>query len=164
LSLCTAPVLDAAGSLLNTWCTTAAEHGADMSGGYPAGEPNGWPSSPWRWPPAQLASPCPHTPQDATVLLDALVTRPAQRGVRTSRNVLYVPLPRSNTTPAWGVFEKCRLAIIIDIERGWELVIDQATTSPVVDLIGRCDTSGIDAMLDLALLVNAGAYGNIFSR
>jgi hypothetical protein len=62
------------------------------------------------------------------------------------------------------VFEKRRLAVTIDIECGWELVIDQSTTSPMVDLVGRCDSSGIDPMLDLALTVNTGAYGNIFRR
>jgi hypothetical protein len=33
-----------------------------------------------------------------------------------------------------------------------------------VELVGRCDASGIDAMLDLAVAVNAGAYGNVFRR
>jgi hypothetical protein len=59
--------------------------------------------------------------------------------------VLYVPLPRTDTTPAWR----------------WELVIDQPTASPVVELAGRCDTNGIDAMLDLAVAVNADTYGNV---
>jgi hypothetical protein len=164
-SLCTAPVLDDAGGLLDAWCATAAERGTDMSGAYPGGE--------WAERLAVVAlemtsrvvrEPRPHTPEEATALLDAIVTRLAKRGIRTSRDVLYVSLPRTNTTPAWGAFAPCRLAITIDIERGWELVIDQPTTSPVVDLVGRCDASGIDAMLDLALTVNTGAYGNIFRR
>jgi len=164
-SLCTAPVLDDAASLLDAWCATAAERGSDMSGGYPGGK--------WAERLAvvvlEMASrtvrePRPCTQEEATALLDVVVTRLAERGVRTSRDVLYVSLPRTSTTPDWGVFEKCRLAITIDIERGWELVIDQPTTSPVVDLVGRCDTSGVDAMLDLALTVNTGAYGNIFRR
>ena len=164
-SLCTAPVLDDAGSLLDVWCVSAADLGADMSGAYPGGE--------WAERLAvvaleiasrQVREPRPSTPAEATALLDAVVARLAKRGIRTSRDVLYVSLPRTSTTPAWGAFEKCRLAITLDIERGWELVIDQPTTSPVVDLVGRCDTSGIDAMLDLALLVNSGAYGNIFRR
>lgn len=54
------------------------------------------------------------------------------------------------------------MAVTIDIERGWELVIDQPTASPVVELVGRCDESGIDAMLDLAIAINTGTYGNIF--
>jgi hypothetical protein len=164
-SLATAPVLDDAAGLLDAWCVTAAERGADMGGAYPGGE--------WAERLAVVAlemasrgvrEPRPHTPQETTALLDAVVTRLAKRGVRTSRDVLYVSLPRTPTTPAWGAFERCRLAITIDIERGWELVIDQPTTSPVVELIGHCDTSGIEAMLDLALTVNAGAYGNIFRR
>lgn len=164
-SLCTAPVLDDAAGLLGAWCATAAEHGADMAGGNPGGE--------WAERLAVVAlemtsrrvrEPRPHTPEEATALLDAIVTRLAERGVSTHRDVLYVPLSRTDTTPTWGAFEPRPLSITIDIERGWELVIDQPTTSPVVDLVGCCDTSGIDAMLDLALTVNTGAYGNIFRR
>ena len=75
-----------------------------------------------------------------------------------------MPLPRIDTTPAWGAFASCPLAVTVDIERGWGLVIDQPTGSPVVELVGRCDESGIDAMLDLAMIVNDGNYGNIFRR
>lgn len=32
------------------------------------------------------------------------------------------------------------------------------------ELAGRCDENGIDAMLDLAITVNTGAFGNIFRR
>jgi hypothetical protein len=43
-------------------------------------------------------------------------------------------------------------------------VIDQPTGSPVVEVVGRCDEAGIDALLDLADIVNEGAYGNVFHR
>lgn len=73
-------------------------------------------------------------------------------------------LPRTDTTPAWSAFEPRPLAVTFDIERGWELVIDQPIASPVVEIVGRRDKTGIDAMLDLADTVNAGAYGNVVSR
>jgi hypothetical protein len=162
-SLCTASVLDAAGGLLDAWCVTAADRGADMSGGYPGGE---WAERlavvALEMVTRQVLQPRPSTPEEATALLDAVVDRLAERGITTRRDVLYVPLPRTDTTPVWGAFEPCRLAITIDIERGWELVIDQPTGSPVVELVGRCDESGIDGMLDLATVVNTGAYGNVF--
>lgn len=50
------------------------------------------------------------------------------------------------------------------IERGWELIIDQPPASPVVELVGRCDKRGIDAMLDLAIAINTATFGNVFRR
>lgn len=41
-------------------------------------------------------------------------------------------------------------------------MIDHPTTSPVISIIGRCDATGIEALLDLATDVNAGRYGNPF--
>ncbi|WP_165960682.1 hypothetical protein [Actinocrispum wychmicini] len=96
-------------------------------------------------------------------LLDTVVARLAERGTTTRRDVLYVPLPRTATTPAWGAFEPRRLAITIDIDRGWALVIDQPS-SPVVDVVARCDESGIDAVLDLAIAINTGDFANVFAR
>jgi hypothetical protein len=163
LSLCTAPVLDDAGALLDAWCVTAADHGTDMSGGYPGGE---WAERlavvALEMATRQVRQPCPSTPEEATALLDTVVDRLAERGITTRRDVLYVPLPRTSSTPAWGAFAPCRLAITIDVVRGWELVVDQPTGSPVVELVGRCDESGIDAMLDLATTVNTGAFGDVF--
>lgn len=164
-SLATGPVLDAAGKLLNSWCATAAERGIDMAGGYAGGE---WAERlaivALEMVTRQVRQPRPSTPEEATALLDAVVTRLADRGITTHRDVLYVPLPRTDTTPAWGAFEPRPLAITIDIERGWELVIDQPTASPVLDVVGQCDEAGIDALLDLATTVNTGAYGNVFRR
>lgn len=124
-SLCTAPVLDDAGSLLDAWCVTAAERGADMSGAYPGGE---WAESlavvALDMARRRVREPRPRTPEEATALLDAVVARLGDRAIATRRDVLYVPLPRTNTTPAWGAFEPRRLAITIDIERGWELVLE----------------------------------------
>lgn len=164
-SLSTAPVLDAAGELLHAWCATAIERGADMSGDYPGDD--------WAQRLAVVAlemttrsvrEPRPTTPEEATALLDTVVARLGERGIATSRDVLYVPLPRTDTTPAWGAFKPRPLAITIDIDRGWELVIDQPTASPVLEIVGRCDETGIDAMVDLATTVNTGAFGNIFRR
>jgi hypothetical protein len=152
-------VLDTAAALLDAWWDTATEHGADMAC-YQGGE--------WadrlavEMATQQVREPRPRTPDDATVLLDAVATRLGERGIITARDVLYVALPRVNTTPAWGAFEPRPLAITIDVERGWELVIDQPTGSPVVELVGRCDETGIDPMLDLATAVNTGTYGNLF--
>ncbi|SFQ82116.1 hypothetical protein [Amycolatopsis rubida] len=111
-----------------------------------------------------MREPRPSTPEEATALLDVVAARLAERGITTSRDVLYVPLPRTDTTPVWGAFEPRPLAITIDIDRGWELVIDQPTASPVLELVGRCDETGIDAMLALATSVNAGNLGNVFRR
>lgn len=111
-----------------------------------------------------VREPRPRTPEQVIALLDAVVTRLAERGVSTHRDVLYVPLPRIDTTPDWGASGPCPLAITVDLERGWLLVIDQPTGSPVVDIVGRCDETGIDAMLDLADIINEGAYGNVFDR
>jgi hypothetical protein len=93
---------------------------------------------------------------------DAVAARLGDRAIATRRDALYVPLPRTNATPAWGAFEPRRLATTIDIERGWGLAPDQPTASPVVEVVGHCDASGIDAMLDLALAVNINGYGNVF--
>jgi hypothetical protein len=161
-SLATKPVLDAAGDLLDAWCATAAERGVDMAGAYPGGE---WAERlavvALEMVSRQVREPRPFTPEQATALLDAVVARLGERGITTSRDVLYVALPRTESTPAWGAYQPQRLAVTIDIARGWDLVIDQPR-SPVVELVGRCDESGIDAMLDLAITVNTGAYGNVF--
>ncbi|MBE8519251.1 hypothetical protein ILP97_17310 [Amycolatopsis sp. H6(2020)] len=161
-SLCTTPVLDAAGGLLNAWCTTA-ERGTDMSGAHPGGE---W-AEQLAFVALQIAihgvrEPRPRTPTEATALLDAVVARLGERGITTRRDVLYVPLPRTDTTPTWGTSEGRPLAVTVDSARGWGLVVDQPVVSPVVTLVGRCDESGIEAMLDLAMIVNTGAFGNIF--
>ena len=83
-SLATGPVLDAAGDLLDAWCVTAAERGVDMAGAYPGGE--------WAERLAFVAlemtsrgvrEPRPRTPEEASALLDAVVTRLAERGVST---------------------------------------------------------------------------------
>lgn len=162
-SLCTAPVLDVAGALLDAWCVTAVERGTDMSGGYPGGE---WAERlavvALEMATRQARQPRLSTPEEATALLDAVVDRLAEQGITTRRDVLRVPLPRTDTTPAWGAFEPCRLAITLDMERGWALVLNQPTGSTVVDVIDRCDESGIDGVLNLATVVNTGAYGNIF--
>jgi hypothetical protein len=62
--------------------------------------------------------PRPNTPEQAAALLDAVVTRLAERGISTRRDVLYVPFPRVETTPGWGVSGSCPLAITVDLERG----------------------------------------------
>lgn len=161
----TAPVLDAAGELLKAWCITADQHGIDMS---IASGTNEWVERlavvALEMTSRNAREPRPSTPEQATALLDAVVTRLAERGISTRRDVLYVPLPRVETTPGWGVSGSCPLAITVDLERGWSLVIDQPTGSPVVTVAGQCDEAGIDALLDLAGLVNEGAYGDIFHR
>jgi hypothetical protein len=45
------------------------------------------------------------------------------------------------------------LSITIDIDRGWELVIDRP---PLLELVDPCNYPGIDVMLDLAISVSAG--------
>ena len=160
--LSTAPVLDQAAELVDAWCATAASHGIDMldhRGGEWADRLAG---TALEMAAEQVRTPRPTTPQDATDLLDLVAARLAERGITTRRDVLYVALPRTETTPAWGAFELRRLAITLDIDRGWALVIDQPTGSPVLDIVGRCDATGIDAMLDLAITVNTGAHGNVF--
>ena len=161
----TAPVLDAAGELLDAWCVTADQHGVNMSIASGANE--------WVERLAVVAlemtsrnarEPRPSTPEQATALLDAVVTRLAEQGISTRRDVLYVPLPRIETTPDWGASGSCSLAITVDLERGWSLVLDQPAGSPVVTVAGRCDEACIDALLDLADLVNEGNYGNVFHR
>jgi len=105
-SLSTAPVLDAAGELLHAWCVTAIDHGADMSGDYPGDD--------WAQRLAAVALEIttrsvretrPSTPEKATALLDTVAARLSRRGITTHRDVLYVPLPRAESTPAWGAFE-----------------------------------------------------------
>jgi len=161
-TLATAPVLDAAAGLLDAWWNTATEHGTDMTG-YQGGE---WADRlaviALEMVTRQVREPRPSTPEEATALLDAVVARLGERGITTARDVLYVPLPRTESTPAWGAFTPQRLAITLNIASGWDLVIDQPR-SPVVELVGRCDESGIDTVLDLAIAVNTGAYGNVFA-
>jgi hypothetical protein len=162
-SLATRPVLDDAGDLLHAWCVTAAERGTDMGGNYPGGE---WAERlavvALEMATREVREPRPSTPEEATALLDVVATRLGERGITTARDVLYVPLPRTATTPPWGAYEPRPLAITVHIDIGWELVIDQPAGSPVLELVGRCDETGIDAMLDLATTVNTGAFGNIF--
>lgn len=93
----------------------------------------------------QAREPRPRNPQDATALLDAVP--PAWANAAS-------PRPTTCST--------CRCPAPTPPQPGrWELVIDQPTASPVVELAGRCDTNGIDAMLDLAVAVNADTYGNV---
>lgn len=164
-SLSTDPVLDEAGDLLHAWCVTAVERGTDMSGEYPG---NDWAERlavvALEMASHRVREPRPRTPQEVSALLDAVVTRLAKRGIRTSREESFVSLPRASTTPAWDTSTAHRLAINLGVGCGWELAVDQPASSPVVALIGRCDHAGIDAMLDLALIVNSGAYGDIFRR
>lgn len=61
-------------------------------------------------------------------------------------------------------FGPCSLTIAFDFERGWELVSDQPTASPFIDVVDQRDEARIDAMLDLATTVNTGAYTNVFRR
>uniref|UniRef100_UPI003F494F0E hypothetical protein n=1 Tax=Amycolatopsis sp. CA-096443 TaxID=3239919 RepID=UPI003F494F0E len=71
--------------------------------------------------------------------------------------------PRRHHLGLGRAFEPRPLAIAINLDHGWALVIDRPT-SPVLELVGRCDERGIDAMLDLAIAVNTGAFGNVFGR
>lgn len=160
--LYTEPVLAVAAALLSDWCAVAERYDPDLTGFRGQERVAGLATFAIEIARDQCRKPVPATADEAVVLLDDVVSHLAQRGIGTARDVLYVSLPRTNTTPAWGAFEPRGLAITIDIERGWELVIDQPGPSPVVDLVGRCDTNGIDAMLDLAVTVNAGTYGNVF--
>lgn len=87
-SLCTAPVLDAAGTLLDAWCVTADEHGVDMGGAYPGGE---WAERlavvALEMVTRQVREPRPSTPEEAIALLDVVAARLAERGITTSRDV-----------------------------------------------------------------------------
>jgi hypothetical protein len=87
----TAPVLDTAGELLDAWCVTADQHGVNMDIFSAAGE--------WVDRLAVIAlemtcrnghEPRPATPEQAIALLDAVVTRLAERGVKTQRRELDV--------------------------------------------------------------------------
>lgn len=78
--------------------------------------------------------------------------------------MLEVPLPRTESTPAWGARSAERLETTIDIARGWSLILDQPEPCPIIEIIGRCDPDGIEALLDLAIEVDTGAYGNILGR
>lgn len=163
--LSTAPVLDAATDILAEWWhTTAGPWTTDVTDQQAVD---------WADRLAGIALEMVHhtahrhrpaTPAEATALLDAVVIRLGEGGIDTARDVLYVPLPRTANTPAWGAHAPRPLAITVDSDRGWDLVIHQPQGSPAVQLVGRCDATGIDAMLDLALAVNNGAYGNLFAR
>lgn len=161
----TAPVLDAAGELLKAWCFTADQHGVDMSIFSAAGE--------WVDRLAVIAlemtcrnarEPRPATPEQAIALLDAVVGRLADRGISTHRRGLHIPLPRADTVPEHGTSRPVPLAITIALGYGWMLVSDDLDASPLVEITGRCDEAGIDALLDLTHLIDEGAYGDTFHR
>ncbi|WP_157529217.1 hypothetical protein [Nocardia sp. NRRL S-836] len=161
----TAPVLDAAGELLQSWCVTADQHGVDMSVFSAASE---WVD---RLAVIALEMTCrnarelrPATHEQAIALLDAVVTRLAERGIKTQRRKLHVPLPRADTVPEQGTSRPAPLAITIELEHGWMLVTDEPVASPLVEIVGRCDEAGIDALLDLAYLIDEGVYGDAFHR
>lgn len=160
-SLATRPVLDGAATLLHAWCATAVGHGAEMVGYMGAEWVGRLAGVALEVATEEVRGTGPATPEEATALLDAVAARLCQRGIATSREDLYVPLRRTHTTPAWGVFGRLPVAVTVDVERGWQMVIDEPV-SRVVELVGRCDEAGIGEMLDLAIAVNGGVYGNVF--
>ncbi|MEV0710210.1 hypothetical protein [Nocardia aurea] len=162
-AICTAPVLDAATELLATWCGTVA--------GLDPGTPDDSLCGEWAQRLAVIALEIvgtrqarlrPRTPEKAAALLGRVVECLAVRGVVTTTGGQCVVVPRADSAPRWGAYAPPCLAITIDIERGWGLIIDQPSLSPVIDLVGRCDDTGIEAMLDLVLAIDTGAHGNIF--
>lgn len=106
-SLCTAAVLDDAGALLDAWCLAAAERGTDMSGDHPGGE---WAERlavvALEMATRQVRQPRPSTPMEATVLLDTVVDRLAERGITTGTCCMYrcpvptAPLPGARSSRA----------------------------------------------------------------
>ncbi|MFC8527191.1 hypothetical protein [Nocardia sp. NPDC057227] len=42
-------------------------------------------------------------------------------------------------------------------------MIDQPVLTPLLPMLGRCDTDGAEAVVDLVLAVNRGVYGDIFA-
>lgn len=161
--MCTAPVLEAAAELLGVWCETVTELDPDTRDGD---------GSEWAQRLAVIALEIvgtrqsqlrPRTPEKAAAVLRRVGERLAARGViAAASDGQCVVLPRADSTPQWGAYAPPCLAITIDIERGWGLIIDQPSLSPVIDVVGRCDDAGIEAMLDLVLAINTGVYGNIF--
>jgi hypothetical protein len=159
----TAPVLDAAGELLKAWCVTADQHGVNMAFTSEAGE---WVD---RLAVIALEMGCrnarehrPATPEQAVALLDAVVRRLAERGIGTQRRGLHVPFPRADTISEQGTSRPSPLAITIALGHGWLLVTDDPAASPLVEITGRCDEAGIDALLDLTHLIDEGVYGDTF--
>lgn len=162
--LSTGDVLDRAAELLLTWWTAAAEHGNATTD---------YRSTEWAWSLASVAhemagqralKPGDVTEESARALLDAVAEKLTARGIAAKRVGYAVPMPRTSDTPRLGRDGIERLAITFTIDRGWNLIIDQPQGSPVFTIVGDCNEAGIDAMLNLAIAVNNGAFGNVFAR
>jgi hypothetical protein len=163
--LTTGPVLDDAARLLLAWWTTAAEQGIDLAG-YRGSE---WAHSLAETARDMASQQVPKlaedevTPESAAILLEAVAERLNARGIRAKREGYCVPLPVNGDTPRWGRDGTAPLAITFTIDRGWTLVLDQSHGSRVFTIVGACNEDGIDAMLDLAVQINNGAFGNVFA-
>jgi hypothetical protein len=70
-------------------------------------------------------------------------------------------LPSTPTAPAWGPTGTARLVITCS-DAGWGLALD-LPSSLVVDVEAAHDLEGAAAVVDVALAVARGEYGNPFT-
>jgi hypothetical protein len=98
--------------------------------------------------------------EGAVVLLDAAAAILRARGIDSTRDGFGVSVPRTPTSPAWGPTGTARLVITCS-DAGWGLALD-LPTSLVVDVEAPHDPGGAAAVVDVALAVARGEYGNPF--
>jgi hypothetical protein len=92
----------------------------------------------------------PQTPDGAVALLDQLVDAFHAKGIDAHRNVLYVVVPRHPRSPKWGPAGTLSLAVTLNVDHGWGLVLTPARWSPVISVIGPHDDTGVEAVAELA--------------
>jgi hypothetical protein len=96
----------------------------------------------------------------AVVLLEAAAAILRSRGIDSTRDGFGVPVRRTLSSPAWGPTGTARLVITCS-DAGWGLALD-LPSSLVVDVEAGHDAEGAAAVVDVALAVVRGEYGNPF--
>jgi hypothetical protein len=150
------PALDAATALVDEWLTTADRRGVVATfrpelASQLARAALEAVTAPYRAIPDE---------EDAIVLLDAAATILRARGIDSTRDGFGVPVPRTPTSPTWGPTGTARLVITCS-DAGWGLALD-LPSSLVVDVEAAHDAEGAAAVVDVALAVAGGEYGNPF--
>jgi len=162
--LYTAPVLDAAATLLADLWTAGERHGVrpdDLDVAYACLEATR----------RRCRTGIPQTVEDAEALLRVLVEEFAALGVtaKFDAEVGLVLVPRGPSTPTWGYNHPAdppvpHLAVTVaigELDGGWDLALNLRGTR-MVGVAASCERAGAAAVARLAIEVNAGRRGNPF--
>lgn len=156
-------VLDQATSLLADWCASAQRHGADLT----THQEGKWADRIAAQALEMLSDYQPNpTFEESKTIEEKLQERLWERRIEYSGDIALVTLPRTSETPDWDSRGR-ELTLLIDAETGWNFLLWKPGTgpyeSPRINAVTPCDANSIDAVIDLALDVNHGRYGNPFA-